>query len=93
MNWPRMAARLGIIIKDPAVLEKISTCRVAIFDKTGTLTYGRPKLTEILLADGFEKREVLSLVASLERYSKHPLSGAILEAATEAGVSLQDAST
>ena len=86
-----LAARMGIIIKDPAVLEKISTCRIAIFDKTGTLTYGRPKLTEILLAEGFEKNEVLSLVASLERYSKHPLSGAILDAATEAGVALQDA--
>ncbi len=86
-----LAARLGIIIKDPSVLEKISTCRVAIFDKTGTLTYGRPKLTEILLADGFERNEMLALVAGLERYSKHPLSGAILEAATKAGVSLQDA--
>jgi heavy metal translocating P-type ATPase len=86
-----LAARMGIVIKDPAILEKISTCRVAIFDKTGTLTYGRPKLTEILCAGGFTKQEVLSLVASLERYSKHPLSGAILEAATAAGVALQDA--
>src|SRR5262249_25581641 len=41
-----LSARRGIIIKDPAVLEKIDTCRTAIFDKTGTLTYGQPKLTE-----------------------------------------------
>ena len=41
-----LAARRGIIIKDPAVLEKVDTCRTAIFDKTGTLTYGEPPLTE-----------------------------------------------
>lgn len=86
-----LAARRGIIIKDPAVLEKIDTCRTAIFDKTGTLTYGQPKLTELLPAHGFTEPEVLTLVASLERYSKHPLSGAILAAASAAGVTLRDA--
>lgn len=86
-----LAARKGIIIKDPAVLENISTCRVAIIDKTGTLTYGRPKLTEILAADGFDERNVLMLVASLERYSKHPLSLAIIEAARDKSIALQDA--
>jgi heavy metal translocating P-type ATPase len=86
-----LAARRGIIIKDPAVLEKIDTCRTAIFDKTGTLTYGQPALTELMPATGFDEREVLALVASLERYSKHPLSGAILRAANNAGVTLADA--
>ena len=47
-----LAARRGIIIKDPAVLEKIDTCRTAIFDKTGTLTYGQPQLTEVIPAPG-----------------------------------------
>ena len=87
-----LAARRGIIIKDPAVLEKIDTCRTAIFDKTGTLTYGEPKLTEVLPGPGFEEREVLTLVAGLERYSKHPLAGAILEAARKAGLALLEAS-
>ncbi len=68
-----LAARRGIIIKDPAVLEKIDTCKTAIFDKTGTLTYGHPKLTEVLPGKGFRKDEVLAAVASLERYSRHPL--------------------
>jgi heavy metal translocating P-type ATPase len=86
-----LAARRGIIIKDPAVLEKVGTCRTAIFDKTGTLTYGRPELTEVLAAGGFDGKEVLGLVASLERYSKHPLAGATLEAARQAGVALPDA--
>jgi heavy metal translocating P-type ATPase len=87
-----LSARRGIIIKDPAVLEKIDTCRTAIFDKTGTLTYGQPKLTEVILALGFTKEDVLPLVASLEQYSKHPLAGAILEAARKHGTTLVDAS-
>ncbi len=86
-----LSARRGIIIKDPAVLEKIDTCRTAIFDKTGTLTYGRPRLTGVLPAPGLEEKEVLALVAGLERYSKHPLAGAILEAAQEAAVYIPEA--
>jgi heavy metal translocating P-type ATPase len=88
-----LAARRGVIIKDPAVLEKIDTCRTAIFDKTGTLTYGRPALTELLPAPGFAAPEVLGLVASLERYSKHPLAGAVVAAAREDGLKLEDAAS
>jgi heavy metal translocating P-type ATPase len=86
-----LAARRAIIIKDPAVLEKADTCRTAIFDKTGTLTYGRPKLTQLIPGPSMTEQEVLALVASLERYSKHPLAGAVLDAAREAGVTLIDA--
>ncbi len=86
-----LSARRGIIIKDPAVLEQIDTCRVAIFDKTGTLTYGQPQLTETLTAPGVEADDVLGMVASLERYSRHPLSEAILKGATARGLSLSDA--
>jgi heavy metal translocating P-type ATPase len=86
-----LAARRGIIIKDPAVLEKIGTCATALFDKTGTLTYGQPKLTEVLPAAGFSQPELLGLVAALERYSRHPLAAAVLEAARAAGLSLADA--
>jgi heavy metal translocating P-type ATPase len=87
-----LAARRGIIIKDPAVLEKIDTCRTALFDKTGTLTYGQPKLTELLPAPGFDEKEVLALIASLESYSKHPLAGAVLAAARKTGVGLKEVS-
>lgn len=83
-----LAASRGIIIKDPAVLEKIATCRTAIFDKTGTLTYGQPKLTELHPTSGVDRDEALRLVASLERYSKHPLAGAVVAAAREANVPL-----
>lgn len=73
-----LAARRAIIIKNPAVLEQIDSCQTLIFDKTGTLTYGRPTLTEIICAEGFERQDVLRLAASLEHYSKHPLAGAIV---------------
>nr|WP_240911283.1 heavy metal translocating P-type ATPase [Paludisphaera soli] len=86
-----LAARRGIIIKDPAVLERVGTCRVAIFDKTGTLTYGKPKLIEVLPAPGFTADEALAAVASLERYSRHPLASAIVEGAAEAGLALHEA--
>ncbi len=76
-----LAARRGIIIKNPAVLEQIDTCTTLIFDKTGTLTYGRPTLTEVICAAGFERKDVLRLASSLEQYSKHPLASAILNAA------------
>jgi heavy metal translocating P-type ATPase len=81
-----LCARRAIIVKSPVVLEQIAECRTAIFDKTGTLTYGEPKLTEQLIAPGFVQKEVLTLVAGLERYSKHPLARAILAAAKEAGI-------
>lgn len=77
-----LCARRAIIVKSPVVLEQIAECRTAIFDKTGTLTYGEPTLTEQLPASAFTTKEVLTLVASLERYSKHPLARAIIEKAT-----------
>jgi heavy metal translocating P-type ATPase len=86
-----LAARRGIIIKDPAVLEKIDSCRVAIFDKTGTLTYGEPSLVSIETADGFSTDVVLRYVASLEKYSRHPLARPIVAAAGEKGLTLYEA--
>ncbi len=86
-----LAARRGIIIKDPAVLERIDTCRTAIFDKTGTLTYGQPTLTEVIAAPGFAEPDVLTMLAGVERYSRHPLAPAILTAARRAGIELADA--
>ena len=78
-----LAARRAIIIKNPAVLERIEKCQTLIFDKTGTLTYGRPNLTEIICAKGFERAEVLRFAASVELYSKHPLASAVVTAAKQ----------
>ncbi len=83
-----LAARREIIIKNPAILETLGTCRTAIFDKTGTLTYGRPALTALLPNPQYTKNQILTLCASLERYSKHPLASAIIKAAEQANLAL-----
>jgi heavy metal translocating P-type ATPase len=86
-----ISAKRGIIIKDPTALEILPTCSTAIFDKTGTLTYGEPTLTEIIALDKYSADEVLQKTASLERYSRHPLSSAILKEASNRNLILLDA--
>ncbi|WP_366918872.1 heavy metal translocating P-type ATPase [uncultured Gimesia sp.] len=86
-----LAARRAIIIRDPTALETADTCRTIIFDKTGTLTYGEPHLTEQICATGFKPDEVLSLVGSIERFSKHPLAQAISTAMQENKTAIQEA--
>ena len=88
-----LAAKRGIIVRNPASLERIDGCRTLIFDKTGTLTYGRPVLTEVMCANGFSRASVLSNAASLEQYSKHPLARAILAAARGDGLPLEPVSS
>lgn len=86
-----MCARRGILVKNPVVLEQIGRCRTMIFDKTGTLTYGTPTLTEQNVYDHSKPEEILKYVASLERYSKHPLASAILDEAANENIKLVDA--
>jgi heavy metal translocating P-type ATPase len=83
-----LAARRAIIIKNPAVLEQIEKCQTLIFDKTGTLTYGRPTVTGIVCAEGFDRGRVLQLATSLEQYSKHPLASAIVTEAKREGIAM-----
>lgn len=87
-----LAAKRGIIIKNPVILEKLAMCRTAMFDKTGTLTYGQPYLTEIHPAPGMQRDELLSMAASLEVYSRHPLASAVVQAAKRANLLLHEAS-
>ncbi len=86
-----LSAKRGIIIKNAAVLEQISECRTMIFDKTGTLTYGRPVLTSVTCYQNFSQQEVLAFAATLEKYSKHPLSAPIIEAASKQHIPLGQA--
>jgi len=83
-----LAAKRGIVIKRPVVLEQVGNIRTMFFDKTGTLTHGEPVVTEIITFSGTSVENVLKFSAGLEQYSKHPLAGAILRAAQEKGVSL-----
>lgn len=86
-----LAAKRGIIVKDPAILERVDTCRTIILDKTGTLTYGTPTLAEEYYFNNFKRETVLRLAAGLERYSKHPLSAPLLETARKANLEIKDA--
>ena len=81
-----LSASRGIIIKNPAILERIASCRTILLDKTGTLTFGKPSLVEILPKEGVTIEGALRMAAGLEQYSRHPLAAAILNAAAQAGL-------
>jgi heavy metal translocating P-type ATPase len=87
-----LAARRGIIIRRPAVLELGDSCSTMVLDKTGTLTYGIPTLTDVTVGNAFSEKKVLQLAASIEQYSRHPLAQAILRGASERGLPLMSAS-
>ncbi|MBB3134679.1 Cu+-exporting ATPase [Rhizobium pisi] len=79
-------AREGVLIKDAEALERFSKVDTLIVDKTGTLTEGKPRLTDVVALGGIEESRLLSLAASLERGSEHPLAEAIVSGAEERGV-------
>jgi Cu+-exporting ATPase len=84
-------AERGILIKGGEALEMAHKVGTVVLDKTGTVTAGKPRVTSIASHGDFESREVLRLAASAERYSEHPLGKAIVEAAEERGIVLEDA--
>jgi len=83
-------AKRGLLIKGGKHLEVLARADVLLVDKTGTLTLGRPLITDILPLNGASKEEVLLLAASAERYSEHPLAGAVRAAALERGIVARD---
>ncbi len=74
-----LGAKHNILIKDAPTLEQVSKIQAIVLDKTGTLTEGKPKVTDIATADGFDADEVLRLVGAAEAKSSHPLAGAVLD--------------
>lgn len=78
------SAKMGILLKNGTVLQEIQKVQTIVFDKTGTLTEGKPVVTDVI----GDEREVLSLAASLEDVSQHPLAQAIVYRASELGISL-----
>ncbi|MGK7346687.1 MAG: heavy metal translocating P-type ATPase [Candidatus Nitrospinota bacterium M3_3B_026] len=80
----------GVLIKNAEALETMEKVDTLVVDKTGTLTEGRPRLKTALAAPGWEEKDILSLAASLERGSEHPLAEAIVEGAKERGAPLSD---
>lgn len=85
-----LAARRGIIIRNPGMLENTGRVTTVMFDKTGTLTYGRPVITAIHTAPGRDADRVLAMAAAVERYSRHPLASAVIAGAEERGLELPE---
>ena len=85
-------AQAGVLVKEAAALERLAEVDTLIVDKTGTLTEGRPVLTDIIVANGVDESLLLSLAASLEKGSEHPLAEAIVEGAKERGATLSETS-
>ncbi|WPZ37176.1 heavy metal translocating P-type ATPase (plasmid) [Thalassobaculum sp. OXR-137] len=83
-------AQAGVLIRDAEALERFAKVDVLIVDKTGTLTEGRPTLTDVIAANDVVESDLLSLVASLERGSEHPLAEAIVDGAEKRGAALSD---
>ncbi|MGN6209431.1 copper-transporting P-type ATPase [Asticcacaulis sp.] len=82
------AARAGILVRDAAVLEAFKGVDTLVLDKTGTLTEGKPKLIDVQTVAEFDTGRLLSLAASLEAASEHPIARAIVDGAKEEGVAL-----
>ena len=85
-------ALAGVLIKNAEALEIMEKVDTLVVDKTGTLTEGRPRVTSIIAANGFDETRVLRASATLERASEHPLATAILTAAKERGIVPRNAS-
>ena len=81
-------AHAGVLIKNADALERMEKVDTLVIDKTGTLTEGRPEVTAIVPASGFDEDQILKLAASVERASEHPLADAIVRAATGRGIAL-----
>lgn len=81
-------AEMGILFRKGEALQLLKDAKVVAVDKTGTLTEGRPVMTDLELAEGFELNEVLAKVAAVESRSEHPIARAIVESALEKGISL-----
>jgi len=83
-------AKRGLLIKGGRYLELLARADVLLIDKTGTLTLGKPQITDVVSLNGLADAALLSLVASAERYSEHPLAEAVRVAASERGLPLYE---
>jgi Cu+-exporting ATPase len=84
-------ATAGVLFRNAEAIEVLRQVDTLVVDKTGTLTEGKPELTSVVLANGFDEKELLRLVASVERASEHPLAAAIISGAEARGVRVETA--
>ncbi len=83
-------AAAGVLIRNAEALERLEKVDTLVVDKTGTLTEGKPRVVAVVALRGFDEAALLSLAASLERASEHPLAAAVLAGAVDRGLALQD---
>jgi P-type Cu+ transporter len=83
-------ATAGVLIKNAEALERFEKIDTLVVDKTGTLTEGKPRVVGVISSKGFDEDTILSLGASLERSSEHPLAAAIVASAKQRGVEIED---
>lgn len=86
------AAQLGVLFRKGEALQQLRDAKVIAFDKTGTLTQGKPVLTDLILARGFERAPTLAAIAAVESRSEHPIATALVAAAKDAGLALPEVS-
>jgi Zn2+/Cd2+-exporting ATPase len=84
------AARNGILIKGGVYLEVLASIRTFVFDKTGTLTEGNARITDIVPVNSLSRKDILTIAASLERYSEHHIAGAIMRTVIEENISVDN---
>lgn len=82
-------AQEGVLVKNAEALERLEKITTLVVDKTGTLTEGKPKLMDVLPTGGFDENVLLSLAASLEQSSEHPLAAAVVQAAKERSLAIE----
>ncbi len=82
------AAQMGVLFRKGEALQSLKDAQVVAVDKTGTLTKGRPELTDLIVAPGFERSAVLGKVATVEAKSEHPIAQAIVDAARAEAIAL-----
>ena len=83
-------AEHGILIRTGEAIQTIKDARIIIFDKTGTITKGRPEVTDIIPAKGFDQNEILQLAASVEIGSEHPLGRCMVEKSEDLEIPLEE---
>ncbi|AMS40582.1 heavy metal translocating P-type ATPase [Aminobacter aminovorans] len=84
------AAELGVLFRNGEALQSLKSTALVALDKTGTLTAGKPVMTDLDVAAGFNRAKVLALVAAVEAQSEHPVAAAIVAAAKDEGLALAE---
>ena len=86
------AAEMGVLFRKGDALQELSNVDVVALDKTGTVTEGKPTLTDVVMAEGFDRATVLALIAAVEDQSEHPIAEAVVRAARSEGIAVPPAS-